>query len=273
MLRFALSLPLACFSLTSASAATLLLGASFEGYVPALEENEFVSGFDERDYNSVSDGPLQSLTVQASESETAYIARAAADSNAGALSTGATITESPESYNSASALSWVSEELNVSGTGSVTFVMRLSGDWAVDALEEYGGIFLIGDMLLNTEDEFNRIATYGLFQEEPDYVASGVVDEILWYELAVDGEQKYEFFASSFVSIGNVAQNGAVSLAASLSIEPSDGVLLAFSDPAFLGGSSPAPIPLPAGGVMLLSGLAIGGALVRGRSARHVERP
>lgn len=256
---------------TSGSAATIDLQAF--GYARS-EAGAPVSEIEFSSFDSLSDGASQAASVVATSGTSTGSSQVSVNSSTGEIKTrAATSFGAFPAEAGASAQGGISEQIGVSGSGTVTATIAYDGFW--DLIPYYD--FDPESYQYNIQGSLTLSSSRGLLSSDTVFVGrdqgpNGSVDGILEATIDVsDGDTLgiFTFWLSQIVTGYGVVD---FSNTATLFLLASDGVSLSFSDPDFLSETpdAPAPIPLPAGLVLLLSALAaLGAAKGRGLISCH----
>ena len=163
-----------------------------------------------------------------------------------------------------SAAAFLSETVTVSGEGTVTFTIGFDGFWDVTPQSDLPLLFdVVVDLAIDDgqglvfDDPLRASANAANNRDDP---AMGTTSGELSVSTEVNGTRSFDISASLRTAMGR--GNGIVDFSntATLGFFTTGSATVSFSDPNFLAGGAtnpgtPAPVPLPSGLLLLLSGL------------------
>lgn len=280
MIRFAVCCLFLAAPTSGLHAASLFVGSYVSGPVPAAAGGlEVLTDSDDRySDDTVVTGLSRSAAAVVDQGGTAYEAAASADLATGQLTTSVrnrAAISAPAPVGAANT-AWPNmeafETFSVAGNGSVEFRIDLTGAWDIGGLEplepDFSRLVLYGGFYLGTPSGAEERPFFRVIEEGPSARLSGSVSDTLSFtQMVADGET-YGFNTFFFSSLEGSSGDSSVDWSGILSVTPRGGAAIRFSDPAFLAGTPPAPVPLPASGLLLLGALAAV-TLLRNRPLRR----
>ncbi|MFL4469979.1 VPLPA-CTERM sorting domain-containing protein [Tateyamaria armeniaca] len=167
----------------------------------------------------------------------------------------------------------LAEDFTITGTGNITFRLGLEGLLSHASTRNFGGEGSAVNAFMRLVDNSSGFTTLGSdrFSQNATFNTSAVIDELLEFTVNITESKTYLFNlsmdASTAVRERGFGNSGASSAdffnTAFLSFTADPTLTVTTGDPAFLSGTTPAPVPLPAAGWLLLAGLGGLGALRR----------
>lgn len=279
MIRLATCCLLMAVPTSGLHAASFFVGSFVNGPVPAAGGGlETLTDDDSRfSDDTASTGLARSAAAAIDQGGTAYEAGAEADFATGVLRTsirtrsaiaapapiGADNTAWPdiESF----------ESFSVTGDGSVELRLDLTGAWDIGGLDplnpDFSHLVLYGGFYISSPSGAEERPFFRIIEEGPSARLTGSVSETLSFtQIVADGET-YGFNTFFFSILEGSSGDSSVDWSGLLSLTPGGGAAIRFSDPAFLADTPPAPVPLPASGLLLL-GAMTAAAFLRRAAAR-----
>lgn len=210
-------------------------------------------------FDTALDGPRLTALARLQGDVNAYEAGASGDIATGEYATNVRSINADYPGNLAWGETSSFESFTATGAGTVAFDLRLAGDWNVGALsegDETSHLSLIGWMYISELGDADGAQPRFLLRQTAETLQKvGSVSRLLSYLLPIENGKSYGFTTTVATMLENVLDgDGSATFSGRLSVTPGAGVSIAYGDPAFLSEVPPAPVPLPASGLLLLGG-------------------